>query len=101
MAERLTIAKGSVDPFYLTFDADDISSATKASFKIALPTPISLTTTGITREPTRLKVVLTQVQADALVAGLWVAEAAVEVGGVWRHTLPFYIEVVATQADHF
>lgn len=48
----------------------------------------------------KLVATISQVEADALPPGIYVAEAAVQIGGVWLHTDAFFVRIVPGMAPH-
>lgn len=111
---ELRIVKGSTKPFDIElFDdndvVEDLSTATLATFvmrnELTGSNVLLLRTTdgnlAIDSGDSKLTGTLTQIQADALVAGVYIAEAAIRFGATdWIHTDPFYVRVLLSAAPH-
>lgn len=112
--DTLTLIMGSTVPFdvYL-FDeedvAEDLSAVTAATF-IVKPSAVSptfvlkrQTASGnltVNADEAKLTATITQAEANGLVAGMYVGEVALQIGGAWRHTDPFFVRVVPSMAPH-
>lgn len=112
--DTLEIVRGSVMPFDVyIFDeegvAEDLSAVTAASLivKPSAESPTQVfkrqTSAGnltVDAENSKLVGTLTQAEANGLVAGLYIGEVALQIGGAWRHSDPFYVRVAPSMAPH-
>ena len=109
--DELVLLVGSVRPFRIDVidengDPLDLSGVTRAALRVA--TSLSATTdilaidtdTELVVGATSIIATLSQVQADALTAGSFIADLAFEIGGEWQQSDPFKVHVKAVIAEH-
>lgn len=113
MNDPLTLVVGSANPFELLFRAanDAVQSLAGASDYVVVIRESTVGTVLIKRTKTagtvtvdvpngKLVCTMTQPEADALVAGAYIGEAALLFGTTWIHTKSFVVNVLRGVATH-